>query len=60
MPSKDPRIPLREIRDNIDFALSCVQGYTLDVFLNDQKKLKKRGLDVCLPRIGDEDAMMKP
>lgn len=39
MPSKDPRIPLREIRDNIDFALSCVQGYTLDAFLNDQKTL---------------------
>ncbi len=33
MPSKDPRIPLQEIRDNIDFALSCVQGYTLDAFL---------------------------
>jgi uncharacterized protein with HEPN domain len=37
MPSKDPKLPLQDIRDNIRFALSCVEGYTLDQFLNDQK-----------------------
>ncbi|MGK7878485.1 MAG: DUF86 domain-containing protein [Crocosphaera sp.] len=39
MPSKDPRVPLRDIKENIELARQFITNSSFDEFTNDRKTL---------------------